>query len=70
VTDERFEDTKVVIRISKSVNQRTDNTMAKRKRTKGNQRSTKHTHKTTDRVTRTPIKTGGELMCYGRVGSS
>ena len=25
------------------------------------QRSTKHTHKTKDRVTRTPLKTGGEL---------
>jgi hypothetical protein len=29
---------------------RTDNTMAKRKRTKDKQRSTKHTHKTKDRV--------------------
>jgi hypothetical protein len=27
-------------------------------------------HKTKDRVTRTPLKTGGELMCSGRVGSS
>jgi hypothetical protein len=27
------------------------------------QRSTKHTYKTKDRVTRTPIKTGGELRC-------
>ena len=26
-------------------------------------RHTKHTHKTTDRATRTPLKTGGELMC-------
>jgi hypothetical protein len=34
------------------------------------QRSTKHTHKTKDRVTRTPLKTGGELRCSGRVGSS
>ena len=25
------------------------------------QRSTKHTHKTQDRVTRTPLKTGGEF---------
>ena len=31
--------------------------MAKRKSTKG-QRSTKHTYKTKDRVTRTPLKTG------------
>jgi len=30
--------------------------MAKRKRTKDKQRSTKHTHKTKDQVTRTPLK--------------
>jgi hypothetical protein len=28
---------------------------------------TKHTHKTKDRVTRTLLKTGGELKCPGRV---
>ena len=33
-----------------------------------NKRSTKHTHKTKDRVTRTPLKTGGELRCSGRSG--
>ena len=45
--------------------------MAKRKKVqKDKQRSTKHTHKTNDQVTRTPLKTGGELMCSGRVGSS
>ena len=49
---------------------RTDNTMAKRKSTKGQPRSTKHTHKTKDRVTRTPLKTGGELRCSRRVSSS
>ena len=27
-------------------------------------------HKTKDRVTRTPLKTGGELRCSGRVSSS
>ena len=32
------------------------------------QRSTKHTYKTKDRVT--PLKTGGELSCSGRVSSS
>jgi hypothetical protein len=37
---------------------------------KDKQRSTKHTYKTKDRVTRTPLKTGGELMCFGRVSSS
>jgi len=30
-------------------------------------RSTKHAHKTKDRVTRTPLKSGGELRCSGRV---
>ena len=42
----------------------------KEKVQKDKQRSTKHTHKTKDRVTRTPLKTGGELGCFGRVGSS
>jgi hypothetical protein len=31
------------------------------------QQSTKHAHKTNDRVTRTPLKSEGELMCSGRV---
>jgi len=34
---------------------------------KDKQRSTNHTHKTKDRVTRAPLKTGGELVCSGRV---
>jgi hypothetical protein len=34
------------------------------------QTSTNHTHKTKDRVTRTLLKTEGELLCSGRVGSS
>jgi hypothetical protein len=43
---------------SESVNRRrTNNTMAK-KGLKHNQRSTKHTHKTKDRVIRTPLKIG------------
>ena len=41
----------------------------KEKVQKDKQRSTKHTHKTKDRVTRTPLKTGGELWCSGRVSS-
>jgi hypothetical protein len=40
----------------------------KEKVQKDKQRSTKHTHKTKDRVTGTPLKTGGELRCSGRVG--
>ena len=44
-----------------SVNRgRTDKTMAKGKRTKVQQQSTKHTHKAKDRVTRTSLKSGGE----------
>ena len=34
------------------------------------QQSTKHTYKTKDRVTRTQLKTGGELRCSGRMSSS
>jgi hypothetical protein len=42
---------------SESVHQRRpDYTMAKRKSTKDKLRSTKHTHKTKARVTRTPLK--------------
>jgi hypothetical protein len=37
---------------------------------KDKQRSTKHTYKTKDRVTRTPPKTRGELRCSRRVSSS
>ena len=43
--------------------------MAKRKSTKEKQRSTKQqniTHKTKDRVIRTPVKIGGELKYTGR----
>ena len=42
----------------------------KEKPQKDKQRSTKHTYKTKDRVKRTPLKTGGELRCSGRVNSS
>jgi hypothetical protein len=42
--------------------------MAKRKRTK---KDIQHTmNKTKDRATRTPLKTGSELRCSGRVSSS
>ena len=34
------------------------------------QRSTKHAYKTKDRVTRAPVKIGGDLGCSGRVSSS
>jgi hypothetical protein len=41
----------------------------KEKVQKDKQRSTKQTYKTKDRVTRTSLKTGGELRYSGRVGS-
>jgi len=44
--------------------------MAKRKRTKDKQRSTKHTYKTKDRVTRTSCEPEGELRWSGRVSRS
>jgi hypothetical protein len=42
----------------------------KEKGQKDKQRSTIHTHKTKDRITRTPLKTGVEFRCFGRVDSS
>ena len=38
----------------------------KEKEERDRQQSTKHTHKTKDRVTRTPLKPGGELRCSGK----
>jgi hypothetical protein len=42
----------------------------KEKGQKDKQRSTKYTHNSIDRVTRTSLKTGGELRCSGRICSS
>ncbi len=42
----------------------------KEKVQKDKQPYTKHTYKTKDQITRTPLKTEGELMCSGRVNSS
>jgi len=36
--------------------------MAKKKEQKDKQRSTKHAYQTKDRVTRTPLKSGGEYV--------
>ena len=61
-TDLCQEDLKIPKGQSESVyRRRTGNTMAERKSTRDKKRSTKHTYKTKDRVTRTPLKTGGEL---------
>ena len=61
-SQEEFEDTIGAIRIRISKNRQ-----HKEKVQKDKQRSTKHTYKTKDRVTRTPLITGGELRCSGRV---
>ena len=66
---EEFEDTKVVIRIRISKKNR-KHIGQKKKIQKAKQPSTKHTYKTKDRVTRTPLKNGGEYRGFGRVGSS
>ena len=57
---EELEDTKRVIE-----GQTTQCTEEKGQRYK--QRSTKHANKTKDRVTRTSLKTRGQLRCSGRV---
>ena len=44
--------------------------MTKRKSTNGQQRSTKHTHKTKDRVIRTTLKCGDKPRCSCRISSS
>jgi len=61
---EEFEDTKGVIRIRISKKNRQHNGQKKK------YKRTKHTHKTKDRITRTPLKIGGERRCSGRVSSS
>ena len=66
---EEFEDTKGANRIRKSKKNRQHNGQSKNVH-KDKQRSTKHTYKTKDRVTQTPLKTGGELRCSIRVSSS
>jgi len=65
VAYKEFEDTKEVIRIRKSKKNR-----SKEKVQKDKQRSTQYAYKTKDRVTRTPLETGGDLRCSGSVSSS
>ena len=59
-----------VIRICIYIEEEQTTQWSKGKVQKDMQRSTKHMHKTKDRETRTPLKTGGELRCSGRVSSS
>ena len=60
---EEFEDT---IRGNKNpyIEEEQTKQWPKEKVQKDKQQSTKHTHKTKDRVTRTPLKTEGELRCF------
>ena len=63
---EKFEDTKGAIRNRISKKNRKHNGQKKKCKRTNNDRQNIH-HKTKDRVTRTPLKTGGELRCSGRV---
>jgi hypothetical protein len=65
---EEVEDTKGVITIRISKKNRQHN--GQKKKYKRTNNDLQHTYTTKDRVTRTPLKTGGELMCSGRVSSS
>jgi hypothetical protein len=66
---EEFEDTKGVIKNCKSKKDRQHNGRKKTdKRTNNDLQNI--THKTKDRVTRTPLKTGDELRYSGRESSS
>ena len=69
IGSQEFEDTKGIIRIRKLKKSRQRKSQ-KEKVQKDKQRSTKHTHKTKDLVTRTSPKTGGELRCSRKVSSS
>ena len=53
--------------LNQYVEERQTTQWPKEKVQKDKQRSTKHTYKTKNRVTGTPLKTGGELKCSGRV---
>ena len=64
---EEFEDTKGVIRIRKWKNRQHNGQKKKYKKTNNN---LQNIQKTKDRVTRTPLKTGSELRCFGMVSSS
>jgi hypothetical protein len=60
----------LLIKYFKSFEEEQTTQWPKEKVQKDKQRSGKHTNKTKDRVTRTPLKTGGELRRSGSVSSS
>ena len=59
--NEEFEDTKGVIRIRTSKDRQHNGQKKKEKKTNNDLQNI--TQKTKDRVTQTPLKTGGELRC-------
>jgi hypothetical protein len=62
--EEKFEDTKWVIRRSKrKKNRQYNDKQKKEERTENDLQNT--TQKTKGRVTRTPLQTGGALICSG-----
>jgi hypothetical protein len=63
-----FENSKGVARSRKSKDRQDNGQRNEDKRTNNDLQNT--TQKTIDRATRTPLKTGGELCCSGRVSSS
>ena len=63
---EKFEDTKGVIK----TNQRTDKKWPKENGQRTNNVLQSITQKTKDCIKYSPLKTGGELVCSGRVHSS
>ena len=69
IIQEEFEDTKGATRICVSKKNRQHNGQKKQLQ-KDKTRSTKHTYKRKDRVTRTQLKTGDGLRWSGRVRSS
>ena len=58
------------LKITKRSSESVKHTRRQHNGQKNKQRSTIHTHKTKDRVTRILPKSGGELRCSGRVSSS
>jgi hypothetical protein len=68
VKQDKFEDTKGIIGICKSKDRQHNGQKKKDERTNNDLQNI--TQKTKDRVTRTPLKTGGELRFSGWVNSS
>ena len=67
--EEEFGDSKVVIRIRKAKTNRQHKGQKKKDKIINNDLQ-KYTLKTKDQVARTPLKTGGDVRCSGRVNSS